>query len=334
MKIKTVALLLVMFTFCLCSPSDKEKSLPSEAAVQKTTDTVNKTKAAALANGCEANDRVAYTFLKETRVFENSDSTSNILFTLPFNTPFRILHFIDKDEMEGSDYVEIKDSIGRRGFILSQELPQNMEVAYLTEELFLINRHPTLSNTALIRKAALKGHDIKEEYTVPCSATYTFYTTYNIPLSGFESTDTPHPFQLFKYETEMNACPGLILTEFIYYDGKRLHPLVHGESEGEFSYSHAITPYLPYRCGNGKIMHLPDGNPDAAFDTYEGVLRVMQVPKQYPARNTIVLLRQDIEYLIGADGDLVLNEKGQTKKSKDSTSVVYYVWNGSKLVKQ
>ena len=283
---------------------------------------------------CLTNDREARTFLTTTRVFTQPDSTSEVVFQLPFNTEFQIVDYIDKDELLGSEYVEIKDASGRKGFIVSTELPQNSEVCYATNEILLINRHPSFGNTALIRKADANSHVVKEEYTLTCSASYSFTTVYAIALKGFDPSEKNHPFQLYKYETAMDACPGLIQTEFIFYDGQHLQLLVHGESEGEFSYAHAITPYLPYRCGNGKIIHLANGDPTTAFDTYEGTLRVTALPKKYPPANTIVLVRQDSEYLTGEDGDLVLDKNGETKKSLDSTVVEYYVWNGMQLVKQ
>ncbi len=321
----------VLFNSC-DGPDGSNTNTPTSTTPPKT-DTVVKTLFRPVPVNCSNYDREAQTFLDKTRVFEKADSLSTVSFTLPFNSEFQILEFIDKDQLVGSEYVEIKDAEGRTGFIIGEELPQNKGLSYHTHEVFLVNRYPLQSNTVTIRKADEKGHQVTESYTLHCSATYSFTEVYSIPLKGFEQEENKPNFRLFKYETAMNACPGQITTEFLYYDGKQLRPMIHGESEGEYSYYHSVTPYLPYRCGNGKIIHLANADVSNAFDSYEGRLRTVEVPKKMDPLNTIVVISEDVEYALDAEGEIVADKNGQSKKSFDSTSVVYYSWTGTKLIK-
>jgi len=320
--------------FISCDGLDGSKKDTPTSSTPPKTDTVVKTLYRTVPANCSNYDREAQTYLDKTRVFEKADSLSAVSFTLPFNSEFQILEFIDKDQLVGSEYVEIKDAEGRTGFIIGEELPQNIGHCYHTHEVFLVNRYPLQSNTVTIRKADAKGHQVTESYTLHCSATYSFTEVYGIPLMGFEQEENKPNFRLFKYETAMNACPGAITTEFLFYDGKQLRPLIHGESEGEYSYYHSVTPYLPYRCGNGKIIHLAHADVNMAFDSYEGRLRTVEVPKKVDAANTIVVISEDVEYVLDEEGEMIPDKNGKNKKSLDSTSVVYYLWNGRQLIKQ
>ncbi|HSI89592.1 MAG TPA: hypothetical protein VK927_00680 [Adhaeribacter sp.] len=285
-----------------------------------------------------------HTFNETTLLYCSPDTSSQVLDTLPFNTPVRLQELVTIYTADTSYQTEYLQQTNRHPTIRKKLIGQFYKITYRQQTGYI--KMSGLANEDLVHRGFLAGPGVADGRSTIIIKSFDKEAPSVIKhVYGFEYLSHGHNLmfpiynglkdsgKLIRYRTYRQSCPGANLNEFVIYNQNGFTKLLSGFSTGEAGEFEYETIYLPMKFPNDKVLLVANADLENILNYQTGGLHVYDYPKHLnvPIDQLIVKTREYTEPILDKDGEYVMVDDYEVKVKVIKEKPKFYKWDGRKL---